>query len=155
MSSTRFAWKESPGEGTGHSCPWELVFPRPSGMCCSSFTAWDCRGHVLSSRFCSAWQACCLRAEGEQKGGACRARKRGNGPGLFALGALSHGSFPVPFTSRGPGKKVCSCLLPPQRWSSLDGPRPGTKLPPVTSIPDSFGGFCVFPFPSAAVAFCH
>lgn len=77
------------------------------------------------------------------------------GPGLFALGALSHGSFPVPFTSRGPGKKVCSCLLPPQRWSSLDGPRPGTKLPPVTSIPDSFGGFCVFPFPSAAVAFCH
>lgn len=125
MSSTRFAWKESPGEGTGHSCPWELVFPRPSGMCCSSFTAWDCRGHVSSSRLCSAWQACCLRAEGEQKGGACRAR----GPGLFALGALSHGSFPVPFTSRGPEKKGCSCLLPHQRWSSLDGPRPGTKLP--------------------------
>lgn len=155
MSSTRFAWKESPGEGTGHSCPWELVFPRPSGMCCSSFTAWDCRGTFcpLGSAQRGRRVASVLR-ESRREGPAGRVSVE-TGPGLFALGALSHGSFPVPFTSRGPGKKVCSCLLPPQRWSSLDGPRPGTKLPPVTSIPDSFGGFCVFPFPSAAVAFCH
>lgn len=54
-------------------------------------------GNVLSSRFCSAWQACCLRAEGEQKGGACRARKRGNGPGALRPWGLESWFFPCPF----------------------------------------------------------